>query len=243
MAGYLLYLPGRRGCNPSMIAEHGLATLCGEDTPMFRDVLEHGPDGGNGVLCYWEHMNSPERNHEPAIVDTTRQEWRPAKANGDQQAGRYWIGWDKSRPVRPSDILRRRSHVSTPVILEDGNEWLIPIAKQLPQVLGLDERGMVAGRIKDQYREFWDQSWKVLDWFQPREDGTCAVPYTEGFEFCCLALSVNYVVNRDIVDALGLIGTGDNGGLFSIPKAVIELDALLKKNLADSQPSSAGEAG
>lgn len=242
MAGFLIYLPGERGSHPDVLRKVGLGELLAPDDagPMFFDVIAGGPDGSTGKGVLWEHDDASRRPARTINLET--QEWHPAKACGDLPAGRFWLGRERSRPVRPEDLERKVMHPGADVILEDRQAWHVPIARQLPRVLGLTDDGQVGGRVKDAYRDFYHAAWSIFDLFGLTPEGMAIVPEREGYEFCAQALSINYRVNRDVCDFLGLIGTA---ALVAIPKAVIEMEELIewleKKNAeAASQPIAAG---
>lgn len=245
MAGLLIYIPGRHGQNPEMLRDVGLGALLTSDDsgPSFAAVINNGPDGGAGALAFWDAL-SQDRVPRPTI-NKESQVWQAAKPCGDLQAGRFWLGYEKSRPPTPECLSRRHQHPGEAVTLNDGNEWLIPVARQLPRVLGLDESGNVGSRVDDSYREFFEQAYAIFDLFDLTGDGNATLPHKDGYEFASLALSINYRVNRDVCDFLGLIGTKS---LFDIPKVVCELEKLLpvlEKKSAELglQPMHAGAPG
>ena len=242
MAGIVIYLPGRRGADPRMLREVGLGSLLadGDSGPSFADVLENGPDGGAGVLLFWDNPLTPDRTPRLTVADNT---WQPAKRSGTLPGGRFWLGQETGGIVRPCDLERRTMQPGGDVILEDGQAWHVPVARQLPRVLGLDDLGNVSGRVRDEYKAFFDAAWASIERFQLGEGGL-QIPYDDGFDFCALALSINYRVNRDVADFLGIIGTA---ALFEIPKVVCELEELVnhfqKKSVGDTRPIAVGVPG
>lgn len=244
MAGFLIYIPGARGAAPEHLAKVGLADLAGDAAPACKDVLERGPDGGRGVVCWWDDPAHPDRTPRGGVF-LDAQRWAPAKAFPEKSlaAGRFWLGCEKKEKPRPADLERRQLQPGADVRLADGQLWHVPIAWQLPQLLGLADDGRVASRPVAKYRGFWDAAWRAMDWFRPNSAGKCSIDFEPGYDFCCQALSINYRVNRDVADFLGLI---DTDALFAIPKAVVELEMLVeaeKKTGPATPATAAGGAG
>lgn len=242
MAGYLIFLPGRRGGTVQHLRDVGLAALLAADDPgpSFADVLENGPDGGGGLLAFWDDTLHPDRTPRPQILRET-QTWEPAKPHGDLAAGRFWLGCETDRPVRPCDLERRRMQPGADVLLADGQAWHVPIARQLPCVLGLDDQGRVASQMKNAYVPFYESAWKTLEQFDFSQEGKASIDHACGFDFAAQALGINYRLNRDVADFLKII---DTSALWEIPKAVCEFEALVehaqKKTAAALRSIAAG---
>lgn len=188
----------------------GLESLYDASTSAMRvEPQIEGPDEGVGQLFYVAHLASTKR----AIVSYVPQEqiWRPASQHGDRVFGRYWIGfWKEDRPL-PEELQRDRISDGFPVALGDGREWVIPIAEFLPKRLTFDT---VTGREKevvaDCYREFTEKANQIFESFVSNDlvqivEGEHTVRIPEGLQFAADALQINYRVNRDLVDSLGLI--------------------------------------
>src|ERR1044072_2697409 len=139
MSSYVIYLPGRQGASPDHLTQVGLADLCKECAPEFADCLDGGPDGGRGLLAAWR---TGDANRDPSF-SVKAFDWQPAKADSTRglEAGRFWFGIERGKPVKPADIARRESIAGYPLTLADGQVWRIPAAQHLPHRHGLDEYG------------------------------------------------------------------------------------------------------
>ncbi len=242
MAGYLLYFPKSRGANPATLAECGLESLQGGGSgPSWADILTAGPDGGMGRIAFWDDPMRPDATPTPGYLPE-RQIWTPAAD------GRWWLGVENLRPPTPDDLRRPKLHAGVDVVLEGGFAWHIPIAKQLPHILGIG-----SARIKDQYKPFYDAAWKALDeWLIVDGDSPkWRIPQDEGFRFIATALGQNYRLEANIVGMLGLVSTEH---LVPCIEAITEgwaLEAMLNKlkkkleaqSLNGSEPIAVGEPG
>lgn len=247
MAGYLIYVPERYGKPDRAVMQSlGLAdTLDGGSMPMVNDLIVAGPDEKPGYVLWWDNAGVPDST-PAAGYHAEAQTWKPATKSGALEAGRYWIGWETARPPRPVDLERRKCHPGTLVRLRDGNQWLVPAARQFPQVYGLNDDGVFAGVVEAQYREFYDRAWQYLNLLRGVDkENTCNLGNpAEAWAFSVQALAWNYRINADIATALELLGSvevfGDetSGGIIRAAtdfRALVEF--LKKKSLAPASPN------
>lgn len=220
---FAVYFPGKSGADPKHFVEAGLGELLDDVSPSFAD-LQPGPDGGQGLAATWA----------PGPIIPSALEWT--------RAGEVHFGKSAGQKARPEEFARRQQHYGADVLLADGELWHIPIARQLPQLLGLDDSGRWVGRVDPRYQKFWEAAWTALDWFAPDESGSCSVDFQAGAEFICQALAINYRLNRRVASWLGLV----RSDLFwPVARAVTDFDQLLsaqKKTAAAGPSSSAGGA-
>lgn len=235
----LVFFPGALGRvhNKTLLDDAGLAPLYDDDTEIaFADVLDNGPDGGTGILC---GLNVPVLFHA-----ADKQEWHECSQDGKLEAGRAWIGWFKNQRPTPETLARKKQFNGELTELNDGNEWLIPIAKQLPHVLGRTREGKAKLTVAERYRAFFERSYAVLEMFMTAPQGEAAMTYEEAQAYGVQALAINYRVTVDLVVALELITTDL---LWTIPEIVTEFRKMievLKKNGPHDMPSTGdGESG
>lgn len=203
MAGYQIYIPGVRGADPEHLRRVGLAGILDPKLGIDSvDVLSNGPDGGWGVCFYWP--GCPRFG-----VHKKHQEWSPAKPDGELPAGRFWMGRDNDAPVTPEALLRPDHLGGKSVQLDDGREWLIPVARSLPHRYGKDEQGRIARIVKHDYRSFYDRALHFYERFLALSVGGEDITLTDAWGFAVEALSMNYRLDENIIDWLGLL-TDDN---------------------------------
>ena len=234
---YLLFLPGRTGQDANYLREAGLPELAAESPEFF--FCDRGPVGEPGVLCRFANPLRPELT--PAW-DAAGYDWSPAagadegararEGEGAKEASppralapsppRLFFGRPKGKPITPESLARKKLRPGATVRLADGQEWQIPIARQLPRVLGLS-----ASRPTDTYKPFWELALKaVQEWLHVGDAG----PYwstkdDQLFAFACAALAINYRLAPPLVDWLGLVDT-DNA--FEILAVVTEGQCLAR---------------
>lgn len=196
MPGIYYFFPGKTGANPDHFAKAGIGELLGtpgkEQGPTFFETPGSGPNGSGGVVAYWP----VSLDQMPLAFKPELQDWH--------DAGPVWLGRDKGQPVTPESLQRSKRHQGRDVVLADGQSWHVPIARQLPHLLGIGKP-----RIHDLYKPFWERSVKALDWLGVTDDGVIwDIPWndenSEGFQFACAALAVNYRVCPLVADWLGL---------------------------------------
>lgn len=209
---FAIYLPGKRGAHESMLRDAGAGWACDPSVvAMFADVSEGGPDGGGGVLVYFD----PRGRFAPnmlATIDMAAQDWLPAAPDGELPAGRYWVGiWKQQKPT-PDDLQRATLVDGAPLLLRDGREWVIPIADYLPRLMTINRQtGDEELRPLPDHLSFIERTNEIFklfisDEFHDRLKDDFRVVVPKGLTYAAEALAVNYRVGRDLVDMLGLIG-------------------------------------
>lgn len=196
MPGYLIYLPGKTGSSPQHLVDAGLGGLVGSNALTFEagDVLAHGPDGGHGLVCRFVDGKHPERAARLGVFDG--QEWTHCTARG------CWFG--RSGPIAPEDLARPSQYDSLPAKLADGQEWRVPIAREMPHRWGLDAQGVFCRKVRSEFEGYFQRAseyFAALLGMQAEE----ARQFENVWSFCCQALALNYLVTPELVDWLGLI--------------------------------------
>lgn len=208
MPSYQIYIPNARGASPDRLKEVGLDVHDPQATVEAIEVFAHGPDSaqggsGRGLCFFWVDQEHPEYNPTPG-VRPDMQEWTPAKATGGLQAGRFWIGREKGQPIEPESLLRKGYETATGVELLDGQTWFIPAVRRLPHRFALDERGVAVRRVDPKYGAFYQQSVRYYNQFLQHQVGA-EIEIAEAWPFAISALAMNYRVDANIVDWLGLL--------------------------------------
>jgi len=222
---FAIYFPQKTGCNVQHFHDAGLADLLDDVVPAFTD-FQPGPDGLQGIAASW------------AGRPITCGEFEWTKCRG----GKFWLGKLANEKPKPEWFARADVQLGADVTFADGQEWHVPIARQLPQLLGLDDAGNLTKKLLPQYQRFWDEAFKTLKWFESNESRVMHYDQREMFDFVSLALSINYRLNPDVASWLGLI-RNDVG--WSVAGVVTEWEGLeraQKKTESAGSPTSAGGA-
>ncbi len=139
-------------------------------------------------------------------------EWQAAKPWPERSlaAGRFLMG--RQGPVTPADLERPKMLESLPTILDDGYAWQLPIAAYLPKVYGI--------RASDG-RETFDVAPEFVEYCElAAEFQQAALSIANGrpihslnvmhaFRLAELGLRINYRLNRDVADWLGILRDED----------------------------------
>ena len=244
-----LYIPKRRIASPDALRDLGADwALDSSVTPMFADVIQDGPDGGGGTFVHFDGRGRFAPNHL-ATINLDAQDWLPAAPEGELAAGRYWLGvWRKQKPG-PEDLQRATVNDGPPLALRDGRHWVIPIADYLPKLMTINRQtGDEELRPLPEHLSFVEKTNELFrllmsDDFHRELEETFRVVIPRGLSYAAEALSVNYRVNRDLVDMLGLIGEFEAvqiAGIATGVDLVATANAAQKKTPLRAMRSSGG---
>lgn len=193
------------------------------------------PNERGGVLIYPRVTGVDD----PYIgVDHERQQWYTATPQEAQETPGRWIGWLRSAPPSPDDLVRRSTCPGYLVRDEHGRQWQVPIVRSphspfgaLPKDLVFDAAGQVVPKLKSRYRALWESLaplWDVLN-------GTPVAPEVdndEGFvpRTAAAGLAVNYRLGPQEITALYEAGVPvlDDATARSICFALVDYDAIVR---------------
>lgn len=188
---YAIFIPRAEGYAPDkMLASVGLESL--HDSFCCAGIADHELDEQSGKLLTWGCVPIPERWW-----------WDGAK--------RFAVGFD--RVPSPDDLLRcgagnKTPADSFPVVLQDDQEWYVPIARRLPQQWSQGPDGRPTLATKPAFAWYWDGFVDALDRFENRGFAPDSPP-ADLFEFAVRALAMNYRICPEVVYATGLMGPTD----------------------------------
>jgi len=180
----------------------------------------------------------PDGNHKWLGYYPDKQEWHEC------QGGAYWIGVQKDSPPTPDELARPSQIDGHRVKLDDGNEWMIPVARWhqpdgtgrigVPQAIKLDSEGNWTSHVNGQYGGFFDRAVKVYEMFVGVDEGEDWTPHDD-LDFSAEAIGFNYYLTRWEISALGLFNSETVGDLL---RAVIDYPGLM--TLIESQKKTEG---
>lgn len=198
--------------------------------PTTRREVITGPDGGAGYVV---------ADHDKHVgYYPKKQQWRQG------QNKNYWLGFDG--PVDPKDLQKKELIDGHYITLNDGNQWLIPVARsfptgtRLPQVLLLGPNGELISESLPAYASFSQEMERVWDVFTD-PDNNEALSMEEAWKIAVNALSINYHIQGEEVSFLKILTTNN---VTDILKAVVDIPTLLeksKKKAEDDDSLNAGE--
>lgn len=206
---FLYFLPDETAKpTAATLAAFGLTDQLGVPEMMHCPITKgKGPSGTPGVTVSLEA--------KPPGYHPDEQTWIEIPAAGGRLG--YWLGWWKGKLPRPQDLARTEQLSGHVVTLGDGNEWLVPCARLMPQTItALPEGGF---GVKGMECHSW--LWAIADeWYGANRDETQAVQagradrgfmeYSRAPEQCVRVLSANYHVGApEVVTALELLTTGN----------------------------------
>lgn len=213
-------IPANQGGNAkAILSHHGMADIA-DGSPSLSRVVEHGPDGGPGVLIGWGGA---------ALCKLSEQSWR------EVPGCEYQVGTGLDGKVSPAS-LKRADHLGYDVKLGDGQAWKIPIAHAFPETYTLQEDGTVSGQLQGDFGEFFDFAYDVVlaQWFTDEAPPS----FTEACKFCARALSFNYRMTYEIALTLGLF---NRTACQQIMEAVCDVPAMVRMQELKKKEGQAGD--
>ena len=252
MSGFLYYLPGARlPMDTPELCQAGLAYVFGPgNAAPYKVETSAGPEGqGEGIVV--ADSTSVQPRHCGYKKDT--QIWRHVPKQ------KFWVGmYSDDRPC-PQDLATPQQIAGHLVRLNDGNSWMVPVARQLSPVdgelqafcalshnLDLDEHGRwTTTAIVEHHRALWQISERFIESVMASMDTTGDVvrfEFQDMVEAAVTALAANYRVRSLEVAMLGLL-TETN--ILEVLSAVVDGPTartwLKKKQESDTGSSSDGQ--
>jgi hypothetical protein len=166
------------------------------------------------------------------------QKWE--KVSNDE-TDTYWLGVDRD-DFSPSDIERGELIDGHLVTLEDGNKWLIPVARvfpigtRLPEALILGPGGELVSEVLPRFAQFSKDADRAYDALT----GEGELSIADAWEIAVKALSLNYKLDRQEVSLLHLLTTTN---IMEILKAIVDLPAILEMSKKKAEESSSIDNG
>lgn len=255
MAGFLYYIEAAKSdVKIEALRQLGLGYAFDKQGDFTAAVVTRGPgDSGPGIV-----IADTRRLGERGLgLYLDQQVWRMIPCAGDRK---LMVGHYKDHPPRPVDVARSTQLPGHPVVLADGQSWLIPVARafseqngkvgfveNLPQCVGVDEKGnWTRDGVKPQFAalwelatKWWDQVVAVLQDTDLPDTGTVEI----SFEFAgrndaaLLALSTNYAIGKTETAMLGLFDDQCSGLILSALIDMPSINLYLKKKLDAAEPA------
>ena len=225
MKSLIYYFPCVQSVNPDnqsqIYADAGLSDVLRATVPDARGCSK-GPDDGNGctVTAMPEHRTSECRGPSYKPDEQTWQEGAD---------GKYWVGyWNNAKPG-PEDLARKEQIGGHKAELEDGHEWLVPVARdmyggtRLPERINWGPDGEPVAQILPRYQGFSHRAGEM-------HDHCCQNDTYGGFAKDVLplaveALGLNYYAGKH---ELGLLGTITTTNAYKVIDAMLDIPSINK---------------
>ena len=243
MAGLLFFFPGRPTSldAPKLFADYGCPELLdAEDAmPLVSQMpVVAGPTGEPGILVAWDDPAALPIAYQPDV-----QTWAAAAKSGDLPAGRYWVGLRKDYP--PTSVELQRTRIRVGISIKLGRDvWTVPVARDLPQVMGFDADGKLAMEFDDdRFRRYFDETAAAFKGLQTgNSGGEFAFSLEQQFRFCAFALGFNYRVNADVLKLIRAIRSDLCWGAAYAASGAPDMEDVAKKRLAEAATEAGASA-
>lgn len=248
---FVYFIPGASAAPGEVLEGLGLAAILGRHVE--AGPTDRGPDGGRGCLIF-----AGEGPRARLAAEAGRMRWIPARGGGGAVA--YWIGYDRGEPPTPADLQRERILPGRALRLGDGNEWIVPMARQydteveqfvpaVPMRLTVDDDGRDAAQVVAGYAELWDgamAAWnecvRAVAEAAGEERAELAelepMPLAEAERICAAAIRTNYRAGRLEARALGLF---DTATITAMLRTISDLDGFEEAAKNRRAPSPDGD--
>ena len=248
MAGLLYFAADLKSIGTPDLDRWGLLEVFRGATIHQRGVLRAVGPGSSCGVAFRPHTLEPRQpvlGCWPADSERpeARQAWEPLLGADGVLVGHY-----TDQPPTPADLARPEQVAGHYTELEDGSQWLIPVARcfpegsMLPQQLRLGSDGQWVSTIVERFAAF---SGRVDGFFEELSTGNGYAPAAYA-DLACEALSINYRIDRRGASHLGLLSDISVDRILgavvdgpTVAAVTAELDQ--KKNQADGSDSSDGE--
>lgn len=175
---FMIFVPYQGNSRPKL-DEIGLYDFIGGESV----EISNSPTQTTGTLWGWRKHTDPVQCRN-LVFDPNRQEW---VESADK---RYWVGFWKGHKVYPEDLQKQQEITGLPVTLQDGCQWVVPVANDLPRVVMFNgDEAPVERRLDGVFNELWDESCRIANLLKPYIDSEAPdMKYDERFAFYALAL-------------------------------------------------------
>jgi hypothetical protein len=244
---FLYFIPDRTNAPPEVLAELGIAAVLG--CPAATGYIDAGPSGAGGVLV-------AASVGPPTALAFRKDRWRwiPRHDAAEPAKVIYHLGVPQP-PPGPEDLARPEMLAGKAIILADGREWIVPLARYydggtpLGRRVTLDEAGNEVLGVLEARRGLWEAACEVWEEFvaqqaldsesqgqavatdrKAREGGMTLL---RAKQIASMALGANYRVGEFEVSALGLLSTENIHAALAAMADVDGFCEMLKKKRAD----------
>lgn len=205
---FSVIIPDVDGCkatgSTTELVRVGLADLVPGSNQL---AIPEGPTGTRCVHWTWPRPGEPaDHNYDP-----DSQIWMPAVAWDGRPAGRYWIGYDKAKPLGPEQLKRSKQLPGSWVVAGDGNRWLIPSVSTLP-CDWVPGNGGWTRELPEEYQPLSIAASEMAFRVTNSEAGTLLD--NEIFDFVLRFLQLNYRLPRELLGKIRLFNDSNAAELF-----------------------------
>jgi hypothetical protein len=223
--------------------------------------LSRGPGAANGYLFCDARMPEGKCKYIP-----DQQEW--VSMADREQGAEAWVGFWKDSPPKPETLQRSSMLAGSRVLLADGNQWQIPMARKweqdeswltnpkdmMPRFTSEIEQSLIY-RLRDgkagwyyggpvkKYQSLWSMA-ELLGFYLCDDNGASIENFPVDMDIATAVLQANYAIGKWEASLLGLF-TSKN--CETVLKQFIDYDSLVelvKKKaivLANGQGSLGGQ--
>ncbi|MGR3218599.1 MAG: hypothetical protein ACUZ8H_02115 [Candidatus Anammoxibacter sp.] len=226
---FLYFIPQLQGASKDDIKRAGILNNI-KDLPEVEFCgVQNCHEGKPGVIIGFTHNHKPEEKNCPVGYFPDTQEWKKSVN------GKFWVGVYKDQKPTPSDLIKKEAIRGHYVKLQDGNEWLIPLARvfpegsPLPHALVLGENGEIIQEALPEYAKFSKigeriyREFKIQCKLEEAAEGYTYLTQVEEWDAVTEALGINYYIDGEEISLLKLLTTANIAKIF---QAIIDVPTM-----------------
>lgn len=224
MSGFLYYIRGtQQKPTAELLEQFGLGgEIVGSFVPCYKFI-----DGSNGVIFTINGRFKGEMKKIGFYNET--QDWTDFPIGANVLS----IGVNLDDPVLPNDLLRKDYLSGHKLILGDGREWIIPLARRLPEGCILPKEwlmireGELTNTTLSKYLELQNIAEKIAvhcGLVEGEKDLEIFSSDAKLYMLCVSILKVNYSLSFREISVLKLI---DSNNAIAIPQAIVDMPYIL----------------
>lgn len=226
MSDFFYFIPGVQAANEKVVRERGLA----DRIVVYTSMQVHSGPGEKAGMLLRDNSHDKTTGNVRFGYFPDEQVWC--------EAGGIWVGMSKADPPKPDDLRRDDFINGHQVKLNDGNEWMIPVARafptgtNLPCSLSLGPDGELVFDILERYVPFSKHAERLfLEFYgglagESEEEVAERLHDLDWFNHAVEALAVNYRVGAQEVSLLKLLTTRN---VFEVCRAVVDFPEFVKR--------------
>lgn len=211
MSAFLYFIESQAVMNEAYLKVLGFEDMYGKDLSSFtRCGANKGPGGAGGSVISMPHKLSKSKQPKAGYYPENQKWVKHPEKN-------YWIGIEKGNTPKPRDLESKELIAGYPQELEDGNEWIIPMARSiegsiLPEVMALGPKGEMVRNVIPQFIEFSKKAERAWDMLVQDDDEKTNILKSilqddEAIDIGIDAICLNYNLDKIHVLLLEIIST------------------------------------
>lgn len=166
-------------------------------------IRTQGPEDQGGLMVGWIHS----RGNRTIDYRPNDQIWIPAAPVDGGEPGRYWVGFNKNKPPRESDLRRPYTQTEGEWTQLGDDRWKLPTPRTVPKSAQYMDDGTMRWFPVREFAWLVDEAEKYREELREKAQQKLTLAQidpTEFVEWLLKLLQVNYLLPRELAAELEL---------------------------------------